>query len=618
MEPIYHSYLEIPFFSFLNGVILLIGFFYVGEYIKKIFKLDIILNDISVSYYQNILVSSVFFQLILLPICLFVSFSNLILILVSIITFLIGIYGIFKKFYLLKNLLNLKFKISVDTILIAILIIGFFLLASAPVTNIDSLDYHLFSAKYLLNNGSFVTDITNFHSSRLFGSGEILISLGLVVGSEQFGSLLQFSGILCIIGIFKKYKVSNFFYLLLLSSPVLIFFISSLKPQLFSIFASGFAYSLIFYKRFNLKKFDSLDIKRIIIILLILFANTQIKFSFYLGSSLLIMFLFIRNFEIMKIFQFIKIIPLLYLLIILPTIIWKYLTFGGNFFELIYSPVSTDLYGLDYFKNYLTALSESNIYWFIFPTSFSNFTHSLGIGSLMILGVILTKNKVEKYQFLFLIFLFTLITYFFGQFTSRFFYEAYVWIILFLVIFNKDFKINKLYNYTLKLQTLVVIGATLYGVIFFTPGIINSEIRDKVLERHASGYKFFKWVNKNLENSNSPILVFDRSISFSKNHPIARDHIFFVNMSDLDAEAFVNEIKDYNPKFLVFTTDSTSYKKYLGCTDKIFKHEQNFHMQAIRNPLSKSNQKFDAYIYEFNADLLPGCVNPNKVDLYSR
>ena len=94
------------------------------------------------------------------------------------------------------------------------------MLSFAPVTNADSLDYHLYTAKYLINNGQFPTYLTNFHSSYLSGSGEIFIALGLLVGSEQFGSILQLSGIISLIGVLKKYKSNYFFYLLIISSPV--------------------------------------------------------------------------------------------------------------------------------------------------------------------------------------------------------------------------------------------------------------------------------------------------------------------------------------------------------------------------------------------------------------
>ena len=64
MEPIYHSYLEIPILSFLNGLILLIGFFYSGEYLKNFFKINKIIDEISISSYQNILISTILFSTI--------------------------------------------------------------------------------------------------------------------------------------------------------------------------------------------------------------------------------------------------------------------------------------------------------------------------------------------------------------------------------------------------------------------------------------------------------------------------------------------------------------------------------------------------------------------------
>ena len=40
--------------------------------------------------------------------------------------------------------------------------------------------------------------------SNLFGGGESLIAIGLIGGSEQFGSILQFSGLISVLGLLKK------------------------------------------------------------------------------------------------------------------------------------------------------------------------------------------------------------------------------------------------------------------------------------------------------------------------------------------------------------------------------------------------------------------------------
>ena len=46
-------------------------------------------------------------------------------------------------------------------------------------------------------------DITHFHTL-LGGAGEIMIAIGLLFGSDQFGNIIQFSGLISIFGIFKN------------------------------------------------------------------------------------------------------------------------------------------------------------------------------------------------------------------------------------------------------------------------------------------------------------------------------------------------------------------------------------------------------------------------------
>ena len=620
MQPVYHSFLTIPILSLFNGIILLTSFYYLGELLQKKFKIKKIVEEVSEAPFQNILISVSFFLIIIYPVCLFFPYSNIIIKFLSIIFFIFGIVKIFQnlKYFNVVKVKKKLFILDLDYQLFVIIFLGLALLSFAPVTNADSLDYHLFSAKYLLQNGGFPTDLTNFHSSRLFGAGEIMIALGLVVGSEQFGALVQLSGLLSILGILKKFKVSYIFYIILLSSPVLIFFISSIKPQLFSICSSAFVFALIFFKKDKKDNFNYYDKKKIIIIISLLFLSTQIKFSFFLSAFLLILFLFIENLKIKKIIQLFKIILPLYLLIIFPSIIWKYNNFGGNFIELFYSPFETSLYGLDFFKYYLTILSERNIYWFVFPTSISNITHSLGLGSLMIICIFNLKKNIQKYYILSMIFIFIVISYYYGQFTARFMFEPYMWTTVYLIKFHKEFNIIKYYKYAVRLQAIMFIGVVFYGVIHLTPGVINSEIRDKVLERSAIGYKFFKWVNFQLKNEEGAIISFDRSISFSKNYPISRDHIFFVNMSKPEAKKYIEEIQRINPKYIVFAENTTTYKKYEGCMTKLFKYGKNVYQFAVRNPRSKSSVKHDAYIYEIDTKLMPDCINPNQVDPYAR
>ena len=136
---------------------------------------------------------------------------------------------------------------------------SYFILCFAPITSGDSLDYHTEVAIHILNYGSFPTDYFWFHS-RQAGFGEILISLGLANGAEQYGSLIQFTGIFLIFGILKKQTVNKFkinkknlLLYALLSSPILIFLLSTNKPQLMSSGLIALAFYIVFYEFKSLK-----------------------------------------------------------------------------------------------------------------------------------------------------------------------------------------------------------------------------------------------------------------------------------------------------------------------------------------------------------------------------
>ncbi|EMG22137.1 PF07220 domain protein [Leptospira interrogans serovar Copenhageni str. LT2050] len=133
--------------------------------------------------------------------------------------------------------------------------IGYGFLALCPITNADSLDYHIGVAIEILNQGKMPVFSGWFHG-RLAGSGEVLNALGLAIGAEQFGSLLQFCGLLSIYGILSFYSFAEKFsesdgvwrkiiIIAFLSSPVLVFLVSSPKPQLLQIGMTSFAITLL-------------------------------------------------------------------------------------------------------------------------------------------------------------------------------------------------------------------------------------------------------------------------------------------------------------------------------------------------------------------------------------
>jgi hypothetical protein len=267
---------------------------------------------------------------------------------------------------------------------------------------------------------------------------------------------------------------------------------------------------------------------------------------------------------------------------------------------------------------YLVNLNANHFAWFLVPLDMQKLTQSLGIGSIMIFYLFKLENNKKNYHLTILIFIFFIISYFFGQFSARFFLEPYIWLIIYLSKFYQSFKINYFYKILLRVQAVIIIIIIFFGVFTLTKGVISSELRDKVLEKHASGYTFFKWVNHNLKNNTEPLMSFDRSISFSKNFAISRDHLFYINPAKDEAKNYLDEIKKIRPKYLVVSSQNITYTKYKNCILRLYKTEKNIDHMAVRNPLVSSNNKYDIFIYEINVDLMPKCINPSKVDSYSR
>ena len=109
----------------------------------------------------------------------------------------------------IKFCLKITSKIKFFAITLLPLILYFFS-SLGPITNADSLDYHAGVAAYILNYGQYPDLKIWFHSIQA-GAGEVLISLSFFLKSEQFASLIQFSGLISIFGSFY-YLIKNYHF----------------------------------------------------------------------------------------------------------------------------------------------------------------------------------------------------------------------------------------------------------------------------------------------------------------------------------------------------------------------------------------------------------------------
>ena len=134
-----------PLLSLLISIIFFLGFFNLGKIIIKFLKIKEIIEEVSDKNFQNFLIGSVFILIIIQPLILLeinILFS------VRLAGSLILILGFIQ---ILKFSIPKFKKQNFENLLFYILLLGLFILSMAPMTNADSLDYHLGVPLYILN-----------------------------------------------------------------------------------------------------------------------------------------------------------------------------------------------------------------------------------------------------------------------------------------------------------------------------------------------------------------------------------------------------------------------------------------------------------------------------------
>ena len=588
------------FLSLIFSLILIIGFYQFGEIILYNSSFGSIIKNISQLKYQKILVGINFIMIILFPLVLFYEDSKYVLDLTSTLIFCLGLFKIFKYSKKEKLIKTLNYDDNkFEYLLFLAVIIGYFLISFSPINHADSLSYHLGGAEYIFKTGNLPTALENFEHL-LIGSGEVVMSLGVFFGAEQFGNLIQFSALISLIGIIKKLNKNNSFYsLLILSSPVLIFLASSPKPQLFHVISNSVIFTILFlnFNYFKNEKFFSTCL--IILVNIFIINSINAKFSFVLSGAILYVLLFFYAYKkkfLIKMF----ILNFCFLIFFyFGFIYWKYLTWGGDIISYIFNPLPIHLEGMQTFYQYLINYKrETSLIYLIIPKNFAQFTDPLGIGILVFIYFFIKRNKIIIYFapiFLFII----LANYFFGQPSSRFFFEIYIWMILILAYLN-EIKINKKIKIICYTQFIVSLFAIWYGVFTMSYGFLTKDLRDYVMTNTANGYSLFKWSNSVLKNESDRVISIHRSVQMSRPDTIATN---FANWVRRDKD----KIMPYHIKNLLSDHDGSTYLLSYGnkpdlsifenCIDHLYIKKNNVGRHVGRNPFNDSSP-YHGYLFK--------------------
>jgi len=608
----------------LISLIFFSGFYYLGNKVVNIFKLDSIVNSISNPTYQYTsigitLLIFIFYPIFFLGFFKIVSFS-----IISYIILLLGVFNVFKNFRSIINFFHSLYnyrRVNIYSFLIFALIILYFLLSISPITSGDSVSYHLGAAKYIMKNAQFSPDLFSAESA-LVGANEFLNTFALSIKAYQFTSLKNFIGIISIIGIIKKFSLKssldsdsqNFLLLCILSTPIFVFLITSSKSQLFSISLIFFCYALLIHC-INFNEDNNFLVKASYFLMVLPIVAIQTKISFSLSFFIVITTFFFTSIKKIKILNFILLFLLLCAIGLLPPILWKQSITNYPFYNFIINPFPLNIPGFDMvYQNSKGYYEDKFPLLLLFPLDLADLTQFIGLGILTIFFIIGCKFQNKKILItiiLFFLFVYSLL----GQKAPRFYLEIYCLLILVFSFVIKDIykKITfKIFKFGIVTQAIFVLSICLFGVITLLPGIFSDNLHKKTLSKYASGYNLYNWANSILPED-SVTLISHRSYYF------AEKNIIYFGMSDFLNKTNINyhlkKIKEKKPDFIIFYghhTNNFNYGRlnFKDCTKGLFikKNKAGFH--ETRNPFNRGDY-YNAYIYNLDSSILDYCVKFN-------
>lgn len=598
-----------PFISLIFTVFLFFGFFCIGKILLSKLQITIFKNS-HLILFQSSLIGIVFVGIIMHSIALIglKSFSLIIKFIGFIILF-VGIYhtkiiitNIFKLYSHVITTLN-KENIFLFN-LINLYLFFYFLFSLSPVTDADSLDYHIGYAIQILKSNGYIF-IPEWFSSRLSGSGEILNALGISMSAIQLGSMIQFAAVLGVTGILLFINPSEFnlirrenilFALLFLSSPILLSLINP-KPQLIGIALNSFSIVLyLFIKNFNIESKEKLKLFCCICVLTLF--SSQVKFSFLLSSFLIIIF---TLYEMYKIDLFNKSIIFLFLfvaILITPSLIWKINYYDSNLIDVIFKITPDNFPGINMFNSYLKNYRDTN---FIFPInlfvtdSLGTLTTIIGIG--IIYSFVLVVTNLKTVHVFFIPILFVIFALFFGPKVSRYYLEPFIWLLI-LVLFYKLKSINvNFFNWMFNIQFIFTFVLIFYGIISLLPGSLSYTNFNEVMKKKANGYDALMWSNSILPKD--AVVFYDgRSNALIPRTYFASDWLRFIDLKDQEHSIYYKLFIQKKVTHLLITGNPPHDIGYLS--KHMGKKIAGPYISKIstRNPFN-SGTEVQNWIYEF-------------------
>ena len=456
---------------------------------------------------------------------------------------------------------------------ISIFFFIFFLISIMPLSDADSVALHMRIPTQILQNGILSNDLFRDLENVLISNTETILTLSPVLKSDNFGSILNFFSLLIFFLAFRK----NFFYYILFCSPLIIFFVSTQKLQLFF----GLLYLSLFILVYENKIKSNLEI--FLFVFLLTFYSSG-KLTYILFSSFLFLFFLYKNKNFIKtafLFLFIS-----FFIHQFPILLYKYLLFENPvapFFDEYFKKreiLNALVYSMRATEGWYGNFNFSVIYRpFI---TFDLFKLATTFGLLFPLLLFDFKTNKKLFFIPYLIIISIIIS---GQLLPRYYLEGFL-ILIFYAKQNNFYKIINIF------QSFFVILFSI-GFIFLSFSYLQKDNWSKKSFYNNFTYTYLNadLLNKKINNKNILLVSYDRdSLFFKKNIYTSRYLNTLNSFTDNYDENFSNFIIDANIEYVVYHYKNQS--SIPSCI-KLNNFDVLYFKNAIRNFLIKNfEQKF--------------------------
>ena len=484
-------------------------------------------------------------------------------------TIIIQLIYIFKNLNQLKGFLDFRY-ISKNYILLIYFIL-FFLISSLPISDADSIAIYQFIPSSIFLNGFNDLDLVKNLEFTLVSNAEILLIISAYLKSDNFGAILNLVTLFFVISLVKNNK--NFFFILL-SSPLIIYFISTQKLQLF--FAVLF---LILFVLAHTKKIQN-KFEIFVFALLLTFFSSG-KFYYLIFSFILFCYFFLKNKNDWK--NIILYFFISFLLVYSPIFIIKHIYFGN-----IIAPFFDEILGngLESYKAFQNSIRTSEG-WISNPGEISQYlrpfisfkmnylSSSLG---LVFLIMLLDFKLLKSTFFIPLIIILSIFST--GQALPRYFFEAFL---ILAYYFSSQNKVVKFFIFS---QIFVITSiALMYIYLSYIKYNVIYDVK-RYMNNFSYSYYNHEQINKvNLDGNILDLSLDRQSIFFNENVFSAR-YLNIQNNYNLNNK---NNLKNFLKKKSIKYIITDDIKNLPNCIE-LKQIDTTYRKIAVRNFLINSKK----------------------------